>query len=259
MQIPVVRLTVVKKVTFRKVVHSMTNQPGWAVVLLGEVFDVDDLRERLPAPFDPWVEVYSDPGGDGLVLRSKAWANLTEARDVHMDADRILERLHGEALLYDPDSTRVLPGGVFNFHDDGRKDAIAVLHAAELKVTLGRMRARATGTTGGPPPPPSETDTQKWFQRADNDDARAELLSHISRVKDWFDIYMVMEITRRVAGNRAKLKAALGTDCWEWDRVWRTANCKRHAPDPIKYPLPTPPSEFDRSRLLVFKVAKSLL
>jgi len=149
----------------------VSNQPGWAVVLVGERFDIDDLKDRLPPPFDPWVESYSDPAGDGLVLRSSAWANLTEARDVHMDADRILERLHGEALLYDPDATRVTPGGVFEFCSDGRRDATAVVHGAELKITMGRIRAHATATTGGAPPPPAETETQKWFRKAENDAA----------------------------------------------------------------------------------------
>lgn len=238
---------------------TISNQPGWGVRLEGESIDVDDLRDRLPAPFDPWIEEYSDTAATGLVLRSHAWANLTEARDVYMDADRILERLHGEALLYDPDATRVRPGGVFRFHSDGRRDTVAVVITGEMNITLGRMRVRATGTTGGLPLPPSESETQRWFQLAENDDVRSELFSHISRARDWFDIYKVMELTRKIAGNGATLKAALGSDWNEWDRVWRTANCKRHAPDPVTYPLPTPPAKLDESRLLVLRFVRRLI
>lgn len=237
----------------------MTNQPGWAVVLIGESFDVGDLEDRLPAPFDPWAEKYYDPAGPISVLRSKAWATLIEPRDVYADADRILERLHGEALLYDCDATRVRPGGLLRFRADGTKDAVVVAIAGEMKLRMGRFRARAKGTTGGPSSPPTETDTQKWFRRAETDDARAELLSHVSRAQDWFALYMVMELTRKIAGNAAKLKAALGPNFPEWDRIWRTANCKRHAPDPIKYPSPVPPADLDPSRLFVLTIVRKLM
>jgi hypothetical protein len=37
----------------------MTNSPGWAVELVGEKFDLDNLRNDLASPFDPRVEDYA--------------------------------------------------------------------------------------------------------------------------------------------------------------------------------------------------------
>jgi hypothetical protein len=37
----------------------MTNSPGWAVELVGEKFDLDDLRNDQAPPFDLWVEDYA--------------------------------------------------------------------------------------------------------------------------------------------------------------------------------------------------------
>ena len=232
--------------------------PGWGVKLEGDRFDVDDLKERLPSPFTPWVEEYSDAGGAGLVLRSRDWAAIAEARAVYMDADRVLERLHGEALLYDSEAKRVQPGQVFKFWADGRRDTIIILQGAQLKITLGRIRARVTGMTDDPSPP-TETETQRWFQDAEANDVQADLFLHISRCASWFDIYKVMELTRRMKENKSKLKVTLGNDNSEWDRIWQTANCYRHAPDSLKYPFPNPPAELAEARLFVLKAVRKLI
>ena len=233
--------------------------PGWGVKLEGESFDVDDLNDRLPPPFTPWVEEYSDAGGTGMVLRSHGWAAVTEARAVYMDADRILERLHGEALLYDCDAKRVQPGQVFNFRADGQRDTVIVLQGAQLKISLGRIRARVTNLTDNPSAPRTETETQRWFQDAEANDVKAELFLHISKCASWFDIYKVMELTRKINGNKSNLKARLESDNKEWDRIWRTANCYRHAPDIVKYQFPDPPSELMEARMFVFKVVRKLI
>lgn len=237
----------------------MVKMPGWGVKLEGDRFDVDDLKDRLRPPFTPWVEEYSDAGGSGLVLRSHDWAALAEARAVYMDADRILERLHGEALLYDSDAKRVQPGQVFKFWADGRRDTVIVVQGAQLKITLGRVRARATGITDDPTAPPTETETQRWFREAETHELRAELFSHISKCADWSDIYKIMEITRHMKGTKGKLMALIGSDASEWSRIWRTANCYRHAPNPTKYPLPNPPAELGEAHLFVLQVVRKII
>jgi hypothetical protein len=55
------------------------NSPGWAVELVGEKFDVDDFREMLPPPFDPWVEDYSMDGGSVVILRTGTHAGKKSA------------------------------------------------------------------------------------------------------------------------------------------------------------------------------------
>jgi hypothetical protein len=71
------------------------NSPGWAVELVGEKFDVDDFREMLPPPCDPWVEDYSMDGGSVAILRSRNWIALTEAADVFRDAGRMTDCANG--------------------------------------------------------------------------------------------------------------------------------------------------------------------
>jgi hypothetical protein len=238
---------------------SHMKKPGWGVKLEGDAFDVDDLKDRLGQPFTPWVEEYSDVGGTGMVLRSNDWASLSDARAVYMDADRILERLHGEALLYDPDAKRVQSGQVFRFWADGRRDTVIVLQGAQIKVTLGRVRVKVTSTTDDSSAPPIETETQRWFRDAETHELLAELFSQISKCIDWYDIYKIMEIAKGIGGSKENFMALLGSEASEWNRIWRTANCYRHAPNPIKYPLPNPPTELAEARLFVLKAVRKVI
>ena len=74
---------------------------GWAIELKGERIDVDDAREALQPPFDPWVEDYAeDTGNKFALLRTAAWATLTDAADVTRDVERMIERLNGAARRY---------------------------------------------------------------------------------------------------------------------------------------------------------------
>lgn len=237
----------------------MQNQPGWAVEVNGEKIDLDDLQKRLPAPFDPWIEQFARCDEQKLVLRSHAWKRLNSAEEVHMDAARILERLHGQALLYDAEATRLTPGGVCQFDVDGKAHRTIIANTGKFNITLGRVRLRATGSTGNSSSPPAETETQKWFRQAEDDENRGELLIHLSRAKDWYDVYKVMELIRKTAGGSNGFKRLLGNDQREWERIWRTANCKRHAPDPIKYPLPDPPADFNEAWRYVLCKAKDII
>jgi hypothetical protein len=66
---------------------------GWAIELKGDRIDVDDAREALRSPFDPLVEDYADGTGNKFTLvRTAAWATLTDAADVTRDAERMIER-----------------------------------------------------------------------------------------------------------------------------------------------------------------------
>jgi hypothetical protein len=86
------------------------NTPGWAVELTGDNFDLDDFRELLARPFDPWIEDHPTDDGFKPFLRSASWANFTEAADVFRDSGRMIERLNGEALLIHNDAKPVKLG-----------------------------------------------------------------------------------------------------------------------------------------------------
>ena len=233
------------------------NSPGWAVELIGDKFDLDDFQLLLARPFDPWMENYLTDDGSKSLLRSASWAKLTEAADVFRDANRMIERLNGEALLIYNDARPVKLGQTIRFGPDGRREPIIFAATGHLRVTLGRVRARVTAVTCGPTQEPQELRMQKWFREAEMDDTRAELFTHLNRADNWYDVYKSMELTKRLAGG--SLRATLGSDLEEWKRVWWTANCNRHAPDPVKYPLPIPPVELEEARDFILKVIPRVL
>jgi hypothetical protein len=233
--------------------------PGWAIELTGDRIDLDDFRESLKAPFSPWIEDYSTEDGVKPLLRSETWANLFEASDVFRDATRMIERLNGEALLLHNDARPVKLGQTMKFDLDGKREPIIFEATGHLRITLGRVRGRATAITNNPPQPPQESNMQKWFGEAELDETLADLFSHINRANNWYDLYKSAELARRLAGGPRTLKKALSSDWEKWDRIWRTANCYRHAPDPIKFPLPTPPAELDEAREFILTIVPRLL
>ena len=97
---------------------------------------------------------------------------------------------------------------------------------------------------------------QKWFREAENDDVRAELLVHLNRSDNWFDLYKSMELARRLFADRDGLEHALSDHWTEWKRVSQTANCYRHAPDPKRNALPARPVTFEEAREFVLSAVR---
>ncbi len=220
--------------------------PGWAAELVGEKIDLDDLRALLAPPFVPWVEDYKTEQGVALLLRSPDWGQLSDATAVRHDATRMVERLNGAAALLHTDAVPVSLGQIRKFGMDGNPEPIVVSASGHAQGT-SRARGRGSVTTGNSGPR-RETLMQKWFREADADDSRADLLAYVSRANNWYDLFKAAECARRLSGGKNGLKAILGTDFGEWDRIWQTANFYRHAPDPVKSRLPQPPAEFDVGR-----------
>lgn len=237
----------------------MKNAEGWAAELKGETIDIDDVREVLQPPFDPWMEDHLT--GDHVVialLRTKAWATLARPADVTRDAQRIVERLNGAAILLHRDAKPLRVGLVLKFDAAGKR--IPMLSAAPVRLTLalGRMRGRDR-TAAVAPTQPSESSMQRWLREADTDDKRAELLLHLTRADNWHDLFKSAELIRRLAGGESALKSLLGRDWNYWRLMFRTANCYRHAPDSEKYPLPVPPAELEQAREFLFGLASRFL
>jgi hypothetical protein len=212
----------------------MKNVEGWAVELKGEQIDIDDAREVLQPPFDPWIEDHLTTDETVIaLLRTRAWASLARPADVTRDARRILERLYGAAIL--------------------------MLSAASARLNLNLGRARGRDRSAAVTSTPSETPVQRWLREADADDKRADLLLHLTRADNWHDLFKSAELIRKLAGGESALKSALGPDWPYWRLMFRTANCYRHAPDSEKYPLPVPPAELEEAREFLFKVAPRFL
>ena len=190
----------------------MTNSPGWAVELTGEPFDLENFRQWLKAPFDPWIENCAVDEGVRPVLWSRSWEKLNEGADVHRDAARIVERLNGVALLVDQDAQAVKPGQIMRFGSDGEREPIMFAVTGHLHITLGKMRMRATGETSGPPQRPHESPMQKWFRDAETDDVRAELFVHLNRTDNWYDLFKSMEFAERLVGSTKAVRKMFGPD-----------------------------------------------
>jgi hypothetical protein len=229
--------------------------PGWAVELTGESIDLDDLRELLKQPFDPWVEEFDDSGIARLLLRSKAWAAAVDSSDVQQRATTLIERINGAKLIIYGDSKPVLPGVVLKFRSDGSRENIIVAATGHARASA-RARARAEVISAAPPPPPQASALQDMVQSADADDDRADLFEHLARADNWYDVYKSAEIIRRIAGSDRQLRSLLGAKWVEWERVWRTANCNRHAPDAVKFPPPPVPATFGEARDVLFAAAR---
>ncbi|MBT1512734.1 hypothetical protein KIP88_19730 [Bradyrhizobium sp. SRL28] len=235
----------------------MANAEGWAIELQGDKIDIDDARASLQPPFDPWMEDYSVGAGSTVpLLRTTAWATFTEASDVTRDAQRIVERLNGGALLIHSDAKPLCVGGVLKFDAAGNRMPIIFTAAGQITLTGGRARGRVSAAASGTP---TESSMQRWLREADADDDRAALFSHLARAENWYDLYKSAELVRKLAGGNSALRTALGSDWTYWERMWRTANCYRHAPNPVDYPLPTPPAKLEESREFLFKVAPRFL
>jgi len=208
---------------------------------------------------------------------------LSQASHVFQDAARIIERLNGEALLVHSDAQPIKLGQVMKFDLNGKRQLILFAITGEFQITVGnaraRVKARGTGVTNGPPSPPQESDLQRWFAEAERNDTLADLFSHLNRANNWFDVYKSAELARRLveeklagakpagkkltkkekAEERKALQKAFSSDWEKLELVFRTANCHRHAPDPIKYPWPEQPVDLNEAREFILTIIPRLL
>jgi hypothetical protein len=198
-------------------------------------------------------------GGSMAILRSRNWVTLTEAVDVLRDAGRMIDRINGALLLIRNDAKPVKLSQTIRFGSHGKRENILFAGTGHFALTMGRVRLSVTRASAFPSQPPEQSKLQKWLKEAELDNTRAELFVHLNRADNWFDLYKSAELVRRLAGGVSKLGLILGPDKKEWDRIWRTANCYRHAPDQVKYPLPKPPAEFEGAREFILKVVPRLL
>lgn len=224
--------------------------------MTGERIDLDDLRAHLNPPFDPWMEDFEENDVSIPLLRSLHWSDLTEAADVHRDAERMVRQIHGGLLVIYKDSRPVKLGRTMNFDEHGKRMPIIFAAAGHTKLSGGRMRGRIQRNELAPP---QESTLQRWSREADTNETLADLLTHLSASDNWYDLYKSMGLARRLGGGARALERRFGTDWSEWERVWRTANCYRHTPDQIKFPLPQSPPELEKARDIVLKILSCIL
>lgn len=203
----------------------------WGVALEGHEFDLADWRELFAAPFAPWVELVPTMSSSMInVLRSREFDSANEAVEVYAMALPLMERLNGAALLARA-CDAVSFGGVAQI-----ADGIASRHHFMTAVSiLGRARVTAAGVVTGPDgelcPAPERTpsNAQNWVAKADQNELIAELLTHVFRATNWYDLYKAMELAEAIEGSKHKFWDRLGSRRGEWKAVRATANYFRHA------------------------------
>lgn len=227
---------------------------GWAIELVGERFDLDDLRDQLKLPFDPWVEDYQIDGASTLLLRSCTWERLIAPRDVMADANRLIAYINAAAALHISDSRRVTLGTTMRFRGDGSRVPIAIV--GTMNITLEGCRVRGRGIAlGAPPPEPAPSSIQMWIEKAGKDERVADVLLFLDRADNWFDLYKAIETVQSIYPGGSRLLDELYP---AWEIVRRVANRARHAPVSWR-PLPKDPPSLEEAKKIIFDILKAVL
>jgi hypothetical protein len=217
----------------------------WGAVVRGHDYDLQDWREMLKPPFDPWVEVH----GNDTVLRSASLDDLTSASEVRDRVVAHIDRLNGVMFVM-RQSQPLTFSGVVEFAPDGK------LHRtlfAEFGA-YGRSRMGVIGVAIGPDgkpkpePPPKPSEAQTWAAIADGDDLLEDALIYFGRVSAsdpgqhpatfWFDIFKALECLMHRSGGETPFIALDWAPRDDVRLLKQTANWARHARR--KFPEPSP-------------------
>jgi hypothetical protein len=114
---------------------------GWGVVLGGEEYDLEEWREALKQPFDPWVTE------DGLILRSSSLDRATTGSEAYDLAKEEMDQING-ALAVRRRARVVQLEGIVEILSNGSRRRAPV---------LASKRNRKTGQTAQWPSLVSQT------------------------------------------------------------------------------------------------------
>ncbi len=218
----------------------------WGAVLRGHDFDLEDWREMLKPPFDPWVEVH----GSDTVLRSESLDNLASATEARDRVVAHIDRLNG-AMFVSKQSRPVQFGGVVEFGSDGKLHRTVFFEAVGFQ---GRTRVGVATLVVGPDgspkaePPPKPSEVQNWAASADADDLLEDALIYFGRVSApdqphpptfWFDVYKTLECLIKRVGGEMDFLALNWAPADDVRRLKQTANWARHARRKYRRPSST--------------------
>ena len=224
----------------------MPRSAGWAIELKGHPVDLSDFERELVPPHSPWVE----RDGEILLLRSTTWADMSQSGPVMHEGRRLIGQLNGAARLRHDDAQEVQLGPLRRFDEAGQPLAVTIDATLCITEEGDRVRFEAStflkdGTVQGP------SFMQRSIAEADASDILAELLLHITRSNNWFDLYKAMELAELIMGGQHKLERAIkkgefGAEWKIWENFRQTANHYRHAPPKANRLPDNPPSTPDK-------------
>ena len=227
---------------------------GWGVVLGGEALDLEDWREALKQPFDPWVMETED----GLLLRSSLDLDpATTASEAYERANVLMEQVNG-ALRVSHRARVVRLEGIAEILSDGtrRRHFFMQADSGDLRVR-DRLTAEVFGADGKPKPqpPPEPSNPQRWLLIAAKDPFLADALTYFARGDDWFDTYKALECLFGRFGGERNFLALDWASANKIRLLKRTADSWRHSrlgrPDVVP---PDPPMEVTEARDLLAKL-----
>lgn len=220
----------------------------WAVEILGEAVDLDQITRALNPDFDPWIERIS-PHAD-YAIRSSEFNTLQTALEVR-DRSAILINILNGAVALTSGVEHVRGGKILQVSDEGEVD-VTVFGAAHGRLRGLILNASATVTnldgTARQPSPPSPTEAQRYIQSAIRNDDVADLFTFVGRADNWFDLYKAMEMAENLVGGEHKLQALLKDGAVDFKNARNTANFYRHARPSY---TPPNPATFDEAHALV--------
>lgn len=234
--------------------QDLSPPPGWYARLEGDSVDLEDWCHSLNKPFDPVALKLAD--GE-TVLSSSEFADAASASEVRERALTLIGRMNGALSLWN-DARPVRFAGVYRVDDEGKRHTILF---AEAAIELNRCVMRATAVILGldgkpiPPAPPTPSKPQDWNRLAATSDDVSDLLDHLGRADNWFDIYKAIELAERIAGNERKLVKLFAGTGVEVKRLKMSANFYRHA----RAPRPAEPFSLKEARSTITYIAQRVL
>lgn len=201
--------------------------PGWAVEVSGAQVDLNDALAVFGNGYRLTISPYDRDGETVFLLRNGNWWHLDSAGEVMADAEQIVRELNGALLLTYGDSKPLKTGGIMRWDANGIEMRIVVAVSAEIK--LDGFRARGTLTTGGADGSPSLPPGRAWMDQADASDLMSDLLVHIGRASDWFDLFKAIELVQEIFSVDTMQREMGRKRWWLWESARMCANFRRHS------------------------------
>lgn len=104
-------------------------------------------------------------------------------------------------------------------------------------------------------PPPAPTAVQAWSAKASKNPDVADVLAHMGRADNWYDLYKAIEVCEEIAGDERKLAGFAGVNKTRLKMIRTTANHYRHA---RTYKPPNAPT-FAEAHAFVCEVVRNTL
>jgi hypothetical protein len=221
-----------------------TSENTWGVKLFGHVFDLEDWRDTLKEPFDPWVL----HEGDDFILCASEFQSCNSKEEVLNSAILLIELLNG-AMRAAKGTHPLSLRGVYQYFPDGWRQP----HPPFPFAAPTNLRAKAYNVDGTPiSSPPGRSNVQVWAELSETVDHLRDALVYIGR-GGWFDIYKAIECLEDWAGGQKKLERRRWVDADELRLMKWTANSLRHRAGGKQQPPPKPISQ-ERSMQLLAKL-----